>query len=315
MLALLTDSGPRLVMDYPKPTLGPGEALIRVDLAGVCGTDLELIRGYHDFKGVLGHEFVGTVVDVDGDRRWIGRRVVGEINIGCGECDFCRRGIPSQCTARWAVGINGWDGVFAEFFKLPLTNLHPVPDDMPDEVAVFAELAAAALQATSLVHVRPEQRVAVLGDGKLGLLVAQALAVTGADVSVIGHHPDKLELAAGWGLATSTDVGHGSYDVVAECTGSPAGFSDALVAVRPRGTIILKSTYRGLAQADLTRVVVDEIRLEGSRCGPFAPALRLLGNRSIRVHELIEARYPLAQGIAALDHAARRGALKVLVVP
>jgi alcohol dehydrogenase len=315
MLALLADSGPRLVNDYPGPTLGPGEALIRVDLAGICGTDLELIRGYHDFRGVLGHEFVGTVVDVDGDRGWIGRRVVGEINIGCGECDFCRRDIPSQCAARRTAGINGWDGAFAELFKLPLANLHPVPDGMPDEVAVFAEPTAAALQATSLVHVRPEHRVAVLGDGKLGLLVAQALATIGAQVSVIGHHRDKLELAAGWGLGTSTDVEPGSYDVVAECTGSPAGFSDALEVVRPRGTIILKSTHRGLAQADLTRVVVDEIRLEGSRCGPFAPALRLLGSNTIRVRELIQARYPLAEAVTALEHAGRRGALKILVVP
>jgi alcohol dehydrogenase len=315
MLALLADPIPRLVTDYPEPVPGPDEALIRVDLAGICSTDLELIRGYRDFKGVLGHEFVGTVVRSDHDRRWVGRRVVGEINIACGECGFCRRGIPSQCTARRAVGIMGWDGVLAEFFRLPLSNLHSVPDEMPDEIAVFVEPTAAALQATSLVHVRPEQRVAVLGDGKLGLLVAQVLAITGAQVTVIGHHSDNLELAARWGLAACTEVENGSFDLVAECTGSPAGFGDALAAVRPRGTIILKSTYHGLAEADLTRVVVDEVRLVGSRCGPFAPALRLLRDRSIRVQELVEARYPLAEGVAGLDHAGRRGALKVLIAP
>jgi threonine dehydrogenase-like Zn-dependent dehydrogenase len=314
MLALVLDPDPRIATDYPRPVSGPGEALIRVHLAGICSTDLELIRGYKDFGGVPGHEFVGSVVESD-DERWIGRRVVGEINIGCGECDFCRRGISSQCTARHAVGIMGWDGAFAEFLKLPLTNLHHVPDDMPDEVAVFAEPAAAALESASLVHLRPEDRIAVLGDGKLGLLVAQALAVTGARVTVIGHHRNKLEMAASWGFETRTELGGGPFDVVAECTGSPQGFSDALDAVRSRGTIILKSTYRGLAGVDLTRVVVNEVRVVGSRCGPMAPALRLLRQNRIRVRELVEARYSLAEGLAALEHAGRRGTLKVLIAP
>jgi threonine dehydrogenase-like Zn-dependent dehydrogenase len=315
MLALVADPTPRLVTDYPEPVPGPGEALIRVDLAGICSTDLELVRGYRDFKGVLGHEFVGTVVGSDADRRRIGRRVVGEINVGCGDCDFCRRGIPSQCPDRRAVGIARWDGALAEFLKLPLANLHLVPDELPDEVAVFAEPVAAALQVTSLVHVRPEQHVAVLGDGKLGLLVAQVLAITGAEVTLIGHHPAKLELAARWGLNVCTAVEGRLFDVVVDSTGSAAGFSDALLAVRPRGTIVLKSTYRGLAEADLSRVVVDEIRVIGSRCGPFVPALRLLRSNAIRVHELVEARYPLVEGLAALDHAGRRGALKILVAP
>jgi threonine dehydrogenase-like Zn-dependent dehydrogenase len=209
----------------------------------------------------------------------------------------------------------GWDGAFAEFLRLPLTNLHAVPEDMPDEVAVFAEPTAAALQAVNLEHVRPENRVAVLGDGKLGLLVCQALAVTGAEVTLIGRHQKKLELAAGWGIGTRTDLGDGGFDIVAECTGNPQGFADALAAVRPRGTIVLKSTYHGLAEADLTRVVVDEIRVVGSRCGPFPPALRLLQDNRIRVKELVEARYPLDEGLAALEHAGQRGALKVLIAP
>ena len=314
MLALVLDPGPRIVTDYPRPLAGPGEALIRVDLAGICSTDLELRRGYKDFRGVPGHEFVGSVVESD-DEGWVGRRVVGEINIGCGQCEPCRQGVPSQCSMRRAVGISGWDGAFAEFLRLPLSNLYRVPDDMPDEVAVFAEPTAAALQSANLVHLRPEQRVAVLGDGRLGLLVAQALAVTGAEVTVIGHHRSKLDLAANWGLETRTDLGGGLYDVVAECTGSPQGFSDALDVVRPRGTVILKSTYRGLAEADLTRVVVNEVHLVGSRCGPFAPALRLLRQNRIRVRELVEACYPLTEGMAALEHAGRRGVLKILIAP
>jgi alcohol dehydrogenase len=314
MLALVLDPGPRIATDYPRPLVGPGEALIRVDLAGICSTDLELLRGYKDFRGVPGHEFVGSVVESD-DGRWVGQRVVGEINIGCGQCELCRRGVPSQCSARRAVGIAGWDGALAEFLKLPLTNLHPVPDDMPDEVAVFVEPTAAALQSANRVQICPEQRVAVLGDGRLGLLVAQALAVTGAEVTVIGHHRSKLALAANWGLETRTDPGGGPYDVVAECTGSPQGLADALDVVRPRGTVILKSTYRGLAEADLTRVVVNEVQLVGSRCGPFAPALRLLRQNRIQVRELVEARYPLTEGTAALEHAGRRGVLKILIAP
>jgi threonine dehydrogenase-like Zn-dependent dehydrogenase len=314
MFALLAGPTPRIATDYPLPNPGPGEALVHVDLAGICSTDLELIRGYKGFKGVLGHEFVGTVVESD-DTLWIGQRVVGEINIGCGRCDFCRQNTPSQCIARRAVGILGWDGAFAEYLRLPVANLHPVPEGMPDEVAVFAEPTAAALQVASLVHLRPEDRVAVLGDGKLGLLVAQALAIGGADVTVIGRHGRNLDLAASWGLGARAMPGEGDFDVVVECTGNSVGLSDALAAVRPRGTIVLKSTYHGPAEVDLTRVVVDEIRLVGSRCGPFMPALRLLHRGSIRVRELVEARYPLVEGVTAIGHAFRRGALKVLIAP
>ena len=312
MLAIVLNREAHLVSDYPRPVPGPGEALIRVRLAGICATDLELLRGYKGFRGVLGHEFVGAVVAC-ADEAWIGRRVVGEINVGCGECGFCRGNIPTQCPARTVIGILGRDGAFAEYLTLPLVNLHPVPDSMPDNVAVFTEPLAAALQVSNLVHIRPDDRVGVVGDGKLGLLVAQALAATGAEVTVIGRHPEKLARAAGWGLRTGRP--DSKLDLVVECTGAPGGLDTALELVRPRGTIVLKSTYHGSAPVDMTQVVVDEIRLVGSRCGPFPPALWLLESGRVDVLSLIEACYPLAEGLTALKRAGRRGALKVLIQP
>jgi alcohol dehydrogenase len=317
MLAIVLDDELRLARDYPQPVPGPGEALIQVRLAGICATDLEVVRGYRQFRGILGHEFVGRVIACSepdasgGEAGWMGRRVVGEINIVCGDCWFCRRDLPTHCTSRAAMGISGHEGVFAEFVVLPLENLHPVPPDLPDEAAVFTEPLAAALQNLSLVHVRPGDRVAVIGDGKLGLLAAQVLATTCAEVTVVGRHPEKLELAAGWGLNTGRpDV---AQDMVVECSGDPSGLSAALELVRPRGTIILKSTYHVRPEVDLSRVVVDEIRLIGSRCGPFRAALGLLQSGRVEVTSLIEACYPLAEGLAALEHAGRRGALKVLI--
>ncbi len=317
MQAIVFDRELRLDTDYPRPVPGPGEALIQVRLAGICNTDLEILCGYQQFHGVLGHEFVGTVLTSPkaggADAEWIGRRVVGEINVGCGECVFCRQDIPSQCLSRTAVGILGRDGALAEFLTLPLANLHPVPDSMPDEVALFVEPLAAAVQVLSLAHIRPEERVGVVGDGKLGLLVAQVLATASADVTLIGRHSEKLALAAAWGIS----VGRPDHqlDLVVDCTGNPGGLATALDLVRPRGTVVLKSTYHQLAEINLSRVVVDEIRLVGSRCGPFRPALHLLESGKVDVTPLIEARYPLLDGLAALEHAGRRGALKVLVQP
>ncbi len=317
MQAIVFDRELRLDTDYPRPVPGPGEALIQVRLAGICSTDLEILRGYRQFHGVLGHEFVGTVVTCPkaggAGAEWIGRRVVGEINVGCGECVFCRQDIPSQCLSRTAVGILGRDGALTEFLVLPLANLHPVPDSVPDEVALFVEPLAAAVQVLSLAHVRPEERVGVVGDGKLGLLVAQVLATASADVTLIGRHPEKLALAAGWGIS----VGRPDHqlDLVVDCSGNPRGLATALDLVRPRGTVVLKSTYHQLAEINLSRVVVDEIQLVGSRCGPFRPALHLLESGKVDVTSLIEARYPLLDGLAALEHAGRRGALKVLVQP
>jgi len=330
MRALLLDAGLHIVEDYPTPSPKPGEALIRVSLAGVCNTDLELVKGYMRFRGVPGHEFVGTVERAPGAGEWEGRRVVGEINATCTTCPTCRAGRPTHCPHRTTLGIAGRDGAFAEYLTLPVRNLHPVPDDLPDEVAVFTEPLAAACEILQQVAVRPTDRVVVLGDGKLGLLCAQVLALTGCDLTTVGHHWEKLAILARRGIPVALEaaleiasedgtggehpaVGPGEADLVIEATGRPEGYAAARRLVRPRGTIVLKSTYHSTLDADMTMAVVDEITLVGSRCGPFAPALRLLARRLVEVTPLIQARYPLSQAPAAFEHAARPGTLKVLV--
>lgn len=317
MKALVLDGHLALAGDHPWPVAGPGEARIRTVLAGICNTDLEIVRGYAAFRGVLGHEFVG-VVDQAEDSGLIGRRVVGEINIGCGYCRFCRSAQVEHCTARTALGIRGRDGVLAESFTLPVTNLHLVPDGVKDRAAVFAEPLAAACQIVEQVHIRPTDRVLVVGDGKLGLLAAQVLALTGCRLTAIGRHANKLAILSARGIDTALageteGAPAGQADVVVECTGSPAGWQAAQRLVRPRGTIVLKSTYNDRLPADLSRLVVDEIRLVGSRCGPMAVALRLLAERRVDVESLIHAEYALDDAVAAMEHAARPGVLKVLV--
>jgi threonine dehydrogenase-like Zn-dependent dehydrogenase len=290
-------------------------------LGGICNTDLEVIGGYAGFQGVLGHEFVG-IVDQAPDPELVGKRVVGEINAACGECDTCRAGRPTHCPQRTALGIRGRDGVLAEYFCLPAGNLHLVPDEIPDQVAVFTEPLAAACQILEQVHIRPSDRVVVLGDGKLGLLVAQVLALTGCDLIIVGRHPEKLAIlsnALGGKAGIATQLGEeiqpACSDLVVECTGRPEGFRAARRLLRPRGTLVLKSTYHGLVPTDLSSLVVDEIQVVGSRCGPFPAALRLLARELVDVASLIAAEYPLDQALAAFEHAARRGTLKVLVRP
>lgn len=314
MKAIIYDGALRLESEYPQPVPPPGEALVRVRLAGICNTDLEIVRGYMGFRGVLGHEFVG-VVEECADPSLMGRRVVGEINAYCGECSFCRAGMPTHCPNRTTLGIWGRDGAFAEYLTLPVRNLHIVPEEVPDEEAVFTEPLAAALEIPEQVHIRPTQRVIVLGDGKLGLLVAQVLALTGCDLLAVGHHPEKLALLARRGIATALEgeVDGPPADVVVECTGRPEGFAAAKRLLRPRGVLVLKSTYHGRVEADLTSLVVDEITVVGSRCGPFPPALRLLQRRWVDVRSLIGAIYPLEDGIAAFARAAEPGMLKVLL--
>jgi threonine dehydrogenase-like Zn-dependent dehydrogenase len=306
----------QLATRHPEPQPVPGEVRVRTILAGICNTDLEVVRGYAGFYGVLGHEFVG-VVDQAQDLDWLGKRVVGEINAACGVCSTCRAGRPTHCPNRTALGIHSRDGVIAECFCLPIENLHVVPDAVADEVAVFTEPLAAACEILEQVHIHPSDRVIVLGDGKLGLLVAQTLALTGCDLTVIGHHPEKLEKLAARGIAIQVgDAGlEGVADVVVDCTGQPQGFLAARQMVRPRGTLVLKSTYHGEMRVDLSSLVVDEASLVGSRCGPFPPALRLLAQQLVDVTSLIEAEYPLADALTAFEHAARRGALKVLIRP
>jgi len=300
--------------DYPRPVPPPGEALVRVRLAGICNTDLEIVRGYMGFRGVLGHEFVGTVEEAE-DRSLIGQRVVGEINAYCGECPTCRAGRPTHCPHRTTLGIWGRDGAFAEYLTLPVRNLHVVPDGISDEEAVFTEPLAAALEILEQVHLRPTDRVVVLGDGKLGLLVAQALALMGCDLLTVGRHREKLAILARRGIPTALEAeAEGlAADVVVECTGRPEGFAAARRILRPRGTLVLKSTYHGYVEADLTGLVVDEITLVGSRCGPFPPALRLLQRGLVDVQPLISAVYPLDRGMEAFARAAEPGVLKVLL--
>ena len=304
----------RLREDYPRPVLPPREALVRVRLAGICNTDLEIVRGYMGFRGVLGHEFVGTVEEAE-DRSLIGQRVVGEINAYCGECPTCQAGRPTHCPHRTTLGIWGRDGAFAEYLTLPVRNLHTVPDAISDEEAVFTEPLAAALEILEQVHLRPTDRVIVLGDGKLGLLVAQVLALMGCDLLAVGRHREKLAILARRGIPTAleSEAEGLAADVVVECTGRPEGFAAARRILRPRGMLVLKSTYHGGVEADLTGLVVDEITLVGSRCGPFPPALRLLQHGLVDVRSLISAVYPLAQGVEAFARAAEPGVLKVLL--
>lgn len=314
MRAVLFDGQIRFTTEQPLPEPPPGEARIRTILAGLCHTDLEVIRGYAGFHGVLGHEFVGIVEQAD-EPALVGRRVVGEINVTCGRCETCRAGHPNHCPQRTALGLRGRDGVLADFFCLPTANLHPVPEGLPDRVAVFTEPLAAACEVLDQVHVRPSDRVIVLGDGKLGLLMAQVLALTGCDLTVIGRHAAKLAILSARGIPTrlAEEAPPRSADLVVECTGRAEGFQAARQLLRPCGTLILKSTYHGLVQADLSSLVVDEMRLVGSRCGPFAAALRLLSHGLVDVLPLIEAEYPLDRAVAAFEHAGRRGTLKVLV--
>ncbi len=303
------------VVERTPPTITPDEALIRLRLGGICNTDLELMAGYKGFRGVLGHEFVGEVVA--GPEEWLGQRVVGTINVACGRCDMCARGVPEHCRNRSVLGIYNYDGAFADVFRLAARNLLRVPDSVPDEHAVFTEPLAAACRIPEDAHIRPSDRVVVIGAGKLGMLIAQVIKLTGADLSVIVRHERQATLLAAWGIRAvrREDVPDGLADVVVDVTGNASGFADALEIVRPRGTLVLKSTYHCLPQADLTRVVVEEIHLVGSRCGPFDAALRLLEQRLVDVEPLIEARYALTDAVAAFEHAARRGVLKVLLAP
>jgi threonine dehydrogenase-like Zn-dependent dehydrogenase len=308
--------------DLPVPEPAPGEARIRVTLAGLCHTDLELVRGYYPYTGVLGHEFVGVVDAAPEAPEWVGRRVVGDINATCGACPTCLAGRASHCERRTVLGIVNRDGAFADFLTLPVANLHAVPDAVPDDVAVFTEPVAAAFQILAQVSIDPGDRVVVFGDGKLGQVVAQVLATTGCQLTVVGRHPRKLAHLTDRGIATRLDAdvptGSGAprtADVVVDCTGRREGLQAAIAALRPRGTLVLKSTVAGDTTLNLSAIVVDEITIVGSRCGPFAPALAALASGAVRVRPLIEERRPLADGVDALTRAASPGTLKVLLVP
>ena len=340
---------------YPDPALMKGEALIRVLQAGICNTDLEITRGYLDFQGILGHEFVGTVEEIldksgiPAASPLVGQRVVGEINAACHnhDCWYCQHNMPTHCPNRSTLGIVGRDGAFAEYLTLPIENLHVVPENISNEEAVFVEPLAANFEILEQVHLKPTDRVIVLGDGKMGQLAAQVLALAGCEVTMIGKHEEKLALAERRGILTRklddavgaqfimpsrlpnnlepqartqsagswhTDPAPSSrVDLAIECTGSAQGLELALRLVRPRGTVILKSTVADTSTLRLAPIVIDEIRVQGSRCGPFAPALHALSQKLVDVRPLISAHYKLDEGLAAFTHAEQPGILKVLV--
>jgi threonine dehydrogenase-like Zn-dependent dehydrogenase len=317
MKALRYEHGHLAVAEVPKPS-GAGEAVVRVTLSGVCNTDLEIVRGYAGFEGTLGHEFVGVVESApDGSQHLVGQRVVGEINAGCGLCELCASGDARHCPQRTVLGIVGRDGAHAEFLRLPVVNLLPVPDEVPDERAVFTEPLAAAHAITERARVTAETRVAVIGDGKLGLLCAQVLALAGAQVLLIGKHPDKLATVARRGIETATVTEAGArqreFDVAVEASGASTGFALALQLLRPRGVLVLKSTFHGGTEMNAARIVVDEISVVGSRCGRFAPALDILKRGAVDVDSLISEEFALSNGARAIERAAEKGVLKVLI--
>jgi threonine dehydrogenase-like Zn-dependent dehydrogenase len=303
--------------DLPRPIPNQDEVLIRLRLAGICRTDLELVRGYYPYSGIPGHEFVGEVVAAPQDPKWMGKRVVGEINLACGNCPACKKNLPNHCAERSVLGIVNHQGVFAEYLTLPGRNLHPLPAEIDDEAAVFVEPLAAALQIREQVPIRTSDRVLVVGAGRLGQLVARVLSLTGCRLRVVSRYARQRELLeeAGIQVADPSGLPDGSQDMVVEATGSPGGYFLALRKVRPRGTIVLKSTYRGEVAVDFSSVVVNEVTLVGSRCGPFVPAIQLLQRGLVDPVSLIEARYSLSEGPAAFQHAGRSGAMKILLNP
>jgi len=314
MRALYWDGGDlKFRENHPEPKTTGGEAIVRVRLAGICSTDLQIFQGYMGFRGVPGHEFVGEVVK--GAPALAGKRVVGEINFGCGFCESCRRGLARHCAKRRVMGILNADGCFAECVTVPARNLHAVPENISDEEAVFTEPLAAAFEILEQIEVDFTREVLVLGDGKLGILCAQVLAVTGARVTLVGKHADKLKLAKGAGVRTVllADWKPKLFDIVVEATGSTSGLEAALAAVRPRGTLVLKSTVAEEHKISLAPLVINEVTVVGSRCGVFPPALEALARKKISVTPMIEKIYSLTDGVAGVRRAAQRGARKILL--
>lgn len=315
MRALIFDKSLTFDTRRAEPQAADGDTLLRVRQAGICSTDLEITKGYMGFRGILGHEFVADVVSSP-DKDLIGQRVCGEINIVCGRCDLCISGLSNHCRARTVLGILNHDGAFADFVRLPSVNLHVVPKNVDDDQAVFVEPLAAAFQILKQIKLDGRKWVTVLGDGRLGLLVAQVLRNAGCPVRVIGKHPEKLALCERWQIRSRAEadiVPRHDQDVVVDCTGSAAGFEMAMAMVRPRGTIVLKSTVATGKPMNLAPLVIDEISVIGSRCGPFREAIRALSEKSIDVVSLIHRRMKIEQGLEAMSLAGRPGVLKVIL--
>ena len=319
MLSVYFQSGRVTLRRDPLPRIPVGFARIRMLAAGICSTDLELQHGYYGFSGTPGHEFVGEVVAVNGaDAKWIGRRVVGEINLACGDCGWCRRGLGRHCPTRTVLGIVNHPGAFREYLTLPVHNLHSVPESLPLEDAVFVEPLAAACEILDQVKIPQGDAVAILGDGKLGLLIAQVLHAHGARAFLFGRHPDKMRIAAKRGitvLKAATKLPRRAYRWVVDATGSSEGLSAAVSMCEPRGTVMMKSTVHGLVSVDTAPVIVNEVTLVGSRCGRFEPALRLLATKKVDVASLISEEFPLDRAPSAFRRAATKGVLKVLLRP
>lgn len=316
MKALIFDNGKIAVEEVRDPRPAPGEALVKVLKAGICNTDLEIEKGYMPFSGILGHEFVGLVEEAP-EEDWIGKRVVGEINVYCETCPFCLRGDTKHCASRQVLGIAKKNGAFAEFLTLPVKNLHIIPDHLPDREAVFAEPLAAALDVLEQVHIARDTRSLVLGDGKLGLLIAQILSLKSDAVFCMGNHERNLSILAQFGIHTflKGDGLESDFPVIVEATGNEEGLETAIQWAEPKGTVVLKSTYRGEPCINISKVVVDEIRLIGSRCGPFPKAIDLLKEKKINVVDVLDGDFPLARAQDAFELAGKPGTLKVLLSP
>ena len=316
MRAVVFDNGLKLDKNYAKPSPQKGEALIKVNTIGICNTDYEITKGYMGYKGVLGHEFTGVVEEINADdKSLLNKRVVGEINCGCGECEWCNQGLERHCPNRSTLGIWQREGCFAEYVCLPVKNLLEIPENVSDEEAVFTEPLAAALEILEQIHIPPYKKIAVLGDGKLGLMIALALNAAGLDLILIGKHENKLEIAKKQGVKTKllSDVEiKKEFDFVVEATGSISGFETSLALTKPRGTLILKSTIAASKEFNFAPVVVDEITIVGSRCGQFAPALRLLESGRIDVKPLISDIFELDESIAAFERNKEKSSIKVI---
>jgi len=317
MLAVHLQAGRVEVRSQPLPRIAKGFARIRLLAAGICSTDLELQRGYYGFSGTPGHEFVGEVTDAD-DQQWVGKRVAGEINLACGKCEWCARGLGRHCPSRTVLGIVKHPGAFRDFLTLPMRNLHRIPASIPTEHAVFIEPVAAACEILDQIKIPAGKPVAVLGDGKLGLLVSQVLQAHGARVHLYGHHRSKTRLVEPSGVTTELvgkSLPKGIWPIVVDATGSAEGLRASIALCEPRGTVVMKSTVHGLVAIDTAPAIVNEITLVGSRCGRFEPALRLLASGKVRVESLISEQFALNRAPEAFARAAEKGVLKVLLRP
>ena len=317
MKALVFDKELNFVTDYPKPIPQKGEALIKVTHAGICNTDVEITRGYMGFKGICGHEFLGVVEEVNAeDKSLLGKRVTGEINLGCGNCPDCYNNMQRHCKNRQTLGIYKKDGIFAEYVTLPLENIVEIPDNVPDSDAILIEPLAAALEILEQVHIKPADKIAVLGDGKLGLLISLVLSTTPAELVTIGKHDNKLDILKKQGIKTkylqdTTETKY--YDIVVDATGSADGFEKAVSLVKPRGIFVLKSTVAAEKPMNLAPIVIDEITVVGSRCGQFRPALRLLEKNVLDLEPLVSKTFNFNDALEAFNYAQEKGVLKVIL--